>query len=146
YKLAVLQKAWFQERIGDLEGARATLQLLGRERGFEVDLDRLGYLARICERIGRPDTLRQAIYVYQHLHVHYGKLSALPRLAALSAACGARAGATSYARNYERRFARRMQRPFPAELIRGLALQYVPLQELPPLSLGAEDRAAVERD
>src|SRR5262249_42495056 len=66
YKLAVLQKAWFQERIGDLEGARATLQLLGRERGFEVDLDRLGYLARICERIGRPDTLRQAIYVYQH--------------------------------------------------------------------------------
>ena len=146
YKLAVLQKAWFQERTGELEAARATLQLLGRERGFEVDLDRLGYLARICERIGRPETLRQAIHIYQHFHVHYGKLSALPRLAALSAACGDSAGAAGYARNYERRFARRMQRPFPAELIRGLALQYVPLPELPSLSLSSEDRAAVERD
>jgi len=146
YKLAVLQKAWFQERTGELESARATLQLLGRERGFEVDLDRLGYLARICERIGRPETLRQAIHIYEHFHIHYGKLSALPRLAALSAACGDSASAAGYARNYERRFARRMQRAFPAELIRGLALQYVPLPELPSLSLGNEERAAVERD
>jgi hypothetical protein len=146
YKLAVLQKAWFQERTGELEGARSTLQQLGRERGFEIDLDRLGFLARICERIGRPDTLQQAIHVYEHLHFRYGKLSALPRLAALSAACGDSASAATYARSYEHRFARRMQKPFPAEIIRGLGLQYVPLLEFPTLTLAAEDRGTIERE
>src|SRR5262249_17251174 len=62
YKLSVLQKAWFEERTGEAERARATLQQLGRERGFETDLDRLVLLARICEQIGTPDARQQAIH------------------------------------------------------------------------------------
>lgn len=146
YKLAVLQKAWLQERTGDLEGARATLQQLGRERGFEIDLDRLGFLARICERIGTPDAIQQAIPIYEHLNLHYGKLSALPRLAALTAACSDAAKGAAYARQYERRFARRMQKPSPAEVVRALALQYIPLTELPPLALGPEEQASIDRE
>ena len=146
YKLAVLQKAWLQERTDDLEGARTTLQLLGRDRGFEIDLDRLAFLARICERIGTPDAIQQAIHIHEHLNLHLGKLSALPRLAALTAAFGDAAKASEYTRQYERRFARRMQKPSPAEVVRALALQYIPLSELPPIPLGPEEQASIYRE
>lgn len=146
YKLAVLQKAWIQERTHELEGARATLGRLGRERGFETDLDRLSFLARVCERIGTRESLGQALHIYEYLNLHRGKLSVLPRLAALSQARGNHRQAAAYTREYERRFARRMQRPLPSEVVRALSLHYIPLSHLPPLSLAPEERAAVERE
>lgn len=149
YQLAVLQKAWLQDRMDDLEGARSTLEQLGRIRGFETDLDRLAFLARVCERLGTPDTLRQALHIYEHLHVQHGKLSALPRLARLSRATGAVEAAERYQREFERRFSRRMQKPSAPEIIRGLLLRYVPLALARPCFASASRGAAaaeVERE
>ncbi|MBI3182231.1 MAG: tetratricopeptide repeat protein [Myxococcales bacterium] len=130
FKLAVLQKAYFQERMDDLQGARATLVQLGRQRGFETDVDRLGFLARLCERAATPETLEQALHIYEHLHLHHGKLSALPRLAALSEATGAHAQAESYLQEFDRRFSRRMHEPTENDLLRALSLRYLPLGEV----------------
>ncbi|HYO54871.1 S16 family serine protease [Archangium sp.] len=146
YKLAVLQKAWFQEHTDDPQGARATLEKLGRERGFETDLDRLAFLARVCERIGTPAITDQALHIYEHLNVHYGKLSALPRLAALYAAKGDAEKAAVYARQYARRFSRRMHKPEPREYVHALAAHYVPLSWLSPMSVSEEELAAVVRE
>jgi tetratricopeptide (TPR) repeat protein len=146
YKLAVLQKAWFQERMDDPQDARATLEKLGRERGFETDLDRLAFLARVCERIGTPASKDQALHIYEHLNVHYGKLSALPRLAALYAAKGDQERAAMYARQYMRRFSRRMHKPEPREYIHALAAHYVPLSWLSPMLVNGEEHAAVVRE
>jgi len=145
-KLAVLQKAWFQERTDDLESAHATLQAFGRERGFEVDFDRLGFLARICERLGTPAALSQAIHIHEHLNIHFGKLSSLPRLVALYQAIGDSARAEAYSREFQRRFARRMQKPLVPEIVHALARHYVRLSAFPRLSIGAEDSAGVERE
>ena len=139
YKLAVLQKAWIQERTDDLAGAQQTLQQLGRERGFETDLDRLGFLARVCERLGTSDSTEQALHIYEHLNLRHGKLSALPRLAALNAQRGDQAKARAYAAEYERRFTKRMQKPSAAELLRALALRYIPLGRVSRGPLTAED-------
>jgi tetratricopeptide (TPR) repeat protein len=146
YKLAILQTAWFQERTGELETARATLQQLGRERGFETDLDRLVLLARICEEIGTPQAREQAIYIQEHLHLRYGKLSALPRLSVLCAASGDHVRSAAYRRSFERRFARRMQRPTAAEIVRALAAHYLPLAELPAIAIDEEQRASLARE
>jgi tetratricopeptide (TPR) repeat protein len=146
YKLAVLQKAWFQERTDDLPGARETLVKLGREQGFETDLDRLGFLARVCERVGTPDALKQALHIYEHLNVQHGKLSSLPKVAALSRASGDLPSAERYEREFQRRFSRRMQKPSPSDVVRALALEYVPLSSLSPRSVEPEDHAAVERE
>lgn len=131
YKLAVLQRAWFQERMDDLGGARRTLQQLGHERGFETDVDRLGFLARVCERIDDRAAHEQALNIYEHLDLQYGKLTALPHIAALRAQLGDRDGAAEATREYERRFARRMQKPSLAETVRALMQAYVPLERLP---------------
>jgi tetratricopeptide (TPR) repeat protein len=146
YKLAVLQKAWFQEHTDDLQGARATLEKLGRERGFETDLDRLAFLARVCERIGTPAIQDQALHIYEHLNVHFGKLSALPRLAALYAAKGEGEKAAVYAHQYARRFCRRQHKPEPREYVHALAIHYVPLSRLSPMPLSEEEHAAVIRE
>jgi predicted Zn-dependent protease len=143
YKLAVLQKAWFQERTGELQAARVTLARLGRERGFETDIDRLAYLARVCERIGTPDALRQALHIYEHLNVHHGKLSALPRLAALSRATGAPDLAEAYQREFERRFLKRMHRPTAADVVRALSGCYVPLADVARFRPRPEDAEAL---
>jgi hypothetical protein len=144
YKLAVLQKAWIQERTDDLEAARQTLEQLGRERGFETDLDRLGFLARVCERLNTPTSTEQAAHIYEHLNLRHGKLSALPRLAALCAKSGDITKARAYAGEYERRFMKRMQKPSPAELLRALALRYIPLERVGAPDIGPEDSADCE--
>jgi tetratricopeptide (TPR) repeat protein len=133
YKLAVLQRAWFQERMDDLDGARRTLQRLGHERGFETDIDRLGFLARVCERIDNRSAQEQALNIYEHLDLQYGKLTALPHIAGLRAQLGDRAGAANATREYERRFSRRMHQPSFAEAVRTLMQAYVPLERLPRL-------------
>ncbi len=140
YKLAILQKAWIQDRTGDVEGAHATLHALGRERGFETDLDRLGFLAKLCERIGTPASLHQAVHIYEHLSARHGKLTALPRLAQLNAALGELELAARYTAEYERRFARRMQKPSPAETLRAIAMHYVPLDRVVIEKASDEDR------
>lgn len=144
YKLAVLQKAWFQERTDDLGGARATLEKLGRERGFETDVDRLGFLARVCERLGTEDALHQALYIYDHLHAHHGRLSALPHLATLAEALGQTERAKAHQREYLRRFAQRLHLPTLADRVCALAAVYLPLDELPCQQVDPESRHAAE--
>ena len=56
YKLAVLARAWIAELSGDLDGAREILEELGRERGFENDLDRALALTRIYPQLGDRGT------------------------------------------------------------------------------------------
>src|SRR5207248_10864917 len=41
YRLSVLADAWISELSGDLEAACLALEQLGREPGFEADLDRV---------------------------------------------------------------------------------------------------------
>lgn len=144
YKLAVLQKAWIQERSDNLDGARDTLEQLGRERGFETDLDRLTFLAGVCERIGSVSSIEKALHIYKHLNVQYGKLSALPRLAALHERRGNVEQAERHLAEYELRFAQRMQKLQMAGVLRALALRYIPLDRVPALRWKANDRAECE--
>src|SRR5262249_45490537 len=123
-KLAVLQEAWFLERTGDLQRARSVLHEMGSVRGFELDLDRLSFMARICHQLGTPESIHQPLHVYESLTLHYGKLSALPALAALHRTRGEQQQADAYAAQFERRFLKRMQRLAPAERVYAASLYY----------------------
>ncbi len=144
YKLAVFQRAWIHERIGDLEAARATLEKLGRERGFETDFERLSFLARICERVGSRIAAKKALHIYQHVNHQYGNLSALPRLSALHRQLEQPADAERCEAEYERRFSQRMQKLAPSQYLRALALAYVPLDRIAIARLSDEDRSACD--
>jgi tetratricopeptide (TPR) repeat protein len=144
YKLAVFQRAWIHERIGDLDAARATLEKLGRERGFETDFERLSFLARICERVGSRVAAKKALHIYQHVNMQYGNLSALPRLSSLHRQLDEEDAARRYDAEYERRFSQRMQRLAPSQTLRALALAYVPLDRVARPRLHADDRSACD--
>ena len=60
HKLAVLAEAWIAELAGDLAGACAILERMGKERGFENDSDRALALARSYEEPG-PRALEKAV-------------------------------------------------------------------------------------
>src|SRR5262249_46064090 len=63
YKLSVLAEAWISELMGDLEAACAILERLGRERGFEADLDRVTLLVGVYELIGTREKLEAAVNI-----------------------------------------------------------------------------------
>lgn len=130
YKLAVLAKAWIAEMSGDLDVACATLEELGRERGFETDTDRVLSLARVYERLGTRDRLEKAAHVFRFLERSFEKMSAVARLARIYQ----RLDDPERAREYERRwlaaFEARMHRPTLAESARVAATRYVPLEWL----------------
>ncbi len=130
YKLAVLANAWIAELSGDLDAARAILESLGKDRGFETDSDRVLALARLYERIGTKDLLEKAVNVYQHFERSYEKVSVLGHLASLYRLLGRKEEAAGYERRFLELFRRRMHRPSFADVVRAAARHYLPLDKL----------------
>jgi Lon protease (S16) C-terminal proteolytic domain len=147
YKLAMLANAWIAELSGDLELASELLERLGKERGFETDLDRLLALVRLYERIGNPERLDAAVKICRHLlrefdRRHIEKISLYSQLAGLHR----RLGETDAAAECEQQFLagvrRRMHRPSFAEVVEVAARRYLPLERLQALRLTPEEPPA----
>src|SRR5207249_6346476 len=130
YKLSVLGSAWIAELTGDFEEARAVLENLGNERGFETDGDRILALARIYERIGSRELLEKAVHIYEHLERSFERVSVLGHLAAIHRTLGNVAETADYERRFLRLFRLRMHKPPLADVVRVAARRYVPLAKL----------------
>jgi hypothetical protein len=130
YKLAVLAKAWIAEMSGDLPLACATLEDLGRERGFETDTDRVLSLARVYERLGTRETLWKAVRVLQFVERSFEKMSAVARLACIYRRLGEAEPAETYGRRWLASFEMRMHRLSLVEAAQVAATWYVPLEWL----------------
>lgn len=133
YKLAVLAKAWVSELSGDLEPARAILEELGRERGFETDSDRILALARLYEQIGTKELLEKAVHIYEFFARSFEKVSVLGHLASLHRKLAHHEEAERYEERFVALFRRRMHRPTRSEATRAAARAYVPLLKLEPV-------------
>lgn len=134
-KLAVLAKAWISELSGDGAGARAVLEQLGRERGFESDPDRLSALARLYERDGTRELLVKALNIYRHFEGQEPRVSVVGHLARLHRQLGHAAEAAACEARFLALFRRRMHRPTLADASRIAASRYVPLHKLCRLQL-----------
>jgi tetratricopeptide (TPR) repeat protein len=133
YKLAVLARAWIAELAGELDTARIALEDLGRERGFETDLDRIALLVVIYERLGAPEQLEKAVHICQYLERTFKKISVLGRLAVLYARLGEDEKAALYQQRALDAFRERMHRPTFAEVVEDAARVYLPLERLSSL-------------
>lgn len=130
YKLAVLAEAWLAELSGDFSEARAVLEHLGTERGFETDTDRVLALERIYERIGTPEALEAAVNICLYLERTFHKISVLSRLAALYRRLDQPSRAAEYEARYLSAFRKRMHRLSLADIARVAARHYLPLPRL----------------
>jgi tetratricopeptide (TPR) repeat protein len=142
YKLAVLAEAWIAELTGDLDGARAILELLGEERGFENDLDRALALARVYERLGDPETLEKALYVCGFLArtlATFERVISLGRLARLSRALDRPEEAEGYEGAFLAAYHTAMHRASRAEVTAVAAGRHLPLAALTAARLTPPD-------
>ena len=133
FKLAVLSRAWIAELSGDLEAARLVLEALGRERGFESDLDRALALERVYEHLGGPENLEKAIQVCEFLArtlLSFERVTTLGRLAALHRTLGRVDEAARYEREFVEGFHVRMHRVSLAVATGVAAGHYIPLSKL----------------
>jgi hypothetical protein len=135
YKLGVIAGSWLAEVCGDLVGARAELERLGAERGYEHDFDRLLALVRVYDRLGTPDAIEAAAKICRHLlakldEKRVEKLSVLGQLAALERRAGRREIAEQLDARFREAFRRRMHRASLLDLVRVAAGEYIPLEEL----------------
>ncbi len=136
FGLATMAEAWIAELAGDLVGARAILEELGRERGFESDTDRALALARIYEQIGEPPDLEKAVHVCEYLARTLSadeSVSTLGRLASLCRALGRGEYAARYAQMFLEAFQLRMHRVSLQTATAVAARCYVPLASLPKI-------------
>jgi hypothetical protein len=130
FKRAVLLNARICELAGDLYSAQHILEELGREAGYEVDLDRGLALARIYEQLERSEDLEKAIHILGFIHRRIGGVSILKRLSILHRRLGDRALFTEYARRHDSAFRRSMLRPSLSEVIAVASETFVPLEQL----------------
>ncbi len=135
YKLAVLAAAWIAEMSGDLAAARAQLEALGLERGFEHDLDRLLALVRIYDQIDDPETIDAAAKICRHVlreleTAGVEKISLLSRLASLERRAGNDAHADELGHAFLAGVRRRMHRPSLGDMVHVAACDYIPLAVL----------------
>ncbi len=133
FKLAVLAESWIAELSGDLADSCAILEDLGKERGFEGDVDRALALARVYEQLGDPDHLAKAINVCEFLARTlrtFESVATLGRLAALHRALAHDEEAAHYEQLFLAAFQHRMHRLSLAEVTAVAALVYVPLDRL----------------
>lgn len=135
YKLARLASAWIAELSGDLLEACSALEALGRERGFETDLDRVLALVGLYERIGTQERLEAALHICLYLQANFEKISVLGRLASLTRRLGRDQASRDYEGQYLAAFRRRMHRPTFGEVVRVAAERYLPLPKLVRLHL-----------
>ncbi len=139
YRLAVMADAWIAELSGDLERARAVLERLGDERGFETDGDRIMALARVYERIGAPELLEKATHIYRHLERNFERVTVLGRLASLYRRLGNREEAARYGDRFLGLFRERMHRPSLSDVSRVASRRYIPLAKLDRIHLAERD-------
>lgn len=131
YKLAKLAGAWISELSGDVEGAARILEVLGEERGFATDVDRVRALVSLYQRIGTRQKLEAAVHICTYL-MRRGRedIHVLAQLAALHKRLGDRALADQYERAYLVAFRHSMNRPSRFEAVGVAATHYIPLQRL----------------
>jgi len=133
YKLAVLGQAWIAELSGDLDLARRILEDLGRERGFEEDVDRALALTRIYPQLRGAENLRKAVHVCEFLARtlrSFQQVCALGTLAALHRELGDLEEAARWDAEFLAAFQIKMYRVSLAEAIAVAARRYVPLDKL----------------
>ena len=130
YKLAVMAKAWIAELTGDFELACHVLEALGKDRGFETDVDRALSLARIYERIGTRERLEKAVHVFRYLDRSFEKVSALSHLASLYRKLGNEPLAREYERRFTESFERRMHRVSLAQVAKVASVRFIPIERL----------------
>jgi tetratricopeptide (TPR) repeat protein len=156
YKLAVMADAWIAELTGDFELACRVLETLGKDRGFETDVDRALSLARIYERIGTRERLEKAVHVFRYLDRSFEKVSALSHLASLYRKLGNEPQAREYERRFTESFERRMHRVSLAEVAKVASEHFIPIERLrairtvtyadePPPSSAPERAKAIAR-
>jgi tetratricopeptide (TPR) repeat protein len=139
-KLAVLALAWIAELSGELDRARQVLEELGRERGFETDVDRALALARVYEKIGTPELLDGAIHIFEHLARQGEKISTFGHLTGLYRRVGRDDDARRAAERFLRVFRRRMHRVSFEEAVHAASVRYLPLSRLARLPDSGERR------
>ncbi len=135
YKMAAMRAAWIAEIGGDVEAARLRLEALGRDKGFEHDLDRLFALARVCVRIGAGEALASAARICRHVladHEREGReqLSLLGHLAMVERRAGNLEVAVELDERFLRATRRRMHRATLHDLVRTAATDYLPISRL----------------
>src|SRR2546425_381595 len=128
YRLSVLADAWISELSGDLEAACAALEQLGRERGFEADLDRVTTLVGLYELIGTRDKLEAAVNICRFLERSFGPRFVAGRLALLERRLGHEAEARCYEERHLAAYRRWMHRPTFSEVVRVAARRALPLE------------------
>src|SRR5262245_41656362 len=129
-KLAVLGQAWIAELSGELERARSLLEDLGRERGYETDVDRALALARVYEKIGTPELLDGAIHIFEHLARQGEKISVFGHLTALYPRVGRDEDGRRAGARFLQVFRRRMHRVSFEEAVQAASVRYLPLSRL----------------
>ena len=145
YRLAVLAEAWICEMIGDLPTASETLERLGRERGYETDLNRLTALASLYERMGSREKLEAAVNIWRFLERSIGAGPVLGRLAVLHRRLEQPEGAEEYERRDVAAFRARMHRPSFADVVEVASRDHLPLARLRALQLRREDARPATR-
>jgi Lon protease (S16) C-terminal proteolytic domain len=134
YKLSVLAEAWISELSGDLEAACSALEHLGRERGFEADLDRVMALVGLYELVGTRDKLEAAVNICRFLERNFGPRFVAGRLALLQRRLGREAEAVRSEAQHLTAYRRWMHRPTFAEVVRVAARRLLPLERLRALT------------
>jgi tetratricopeptide (TPR) repeat protein len=133
FKLAVLAQSWIAELSGDLADSCAILEELGKERGFEGDVDRALALARVYEQLGDPEHLAKAVNVCEYLARTlrtFESVATLGRLAALHRALAHDEEAAAYEQLFLAAFQHRMHRLSLADATAVAAHVYIPLDQL----------------
>lgn len=142
FKLALLEKSFLLESIGQFDGAVQTLERLGGTRGFEVDRDRLLCLARTYERRNTGDDLSRAMKVYSYLYEQTGASEYLSRMARLAERKQDTAAAAKLNAEFMRAFRVEQQELELPELLEAATLCFVPLAMLKPLAPPREELEA----
>jgi len=135
YKLAVLAESWLYELIGDLEVAGEILETLGRERGFETDIDRLLALVGLYEKSASRERLESAVNICRYLEEHSADTSVIGRLAILQRRLGNQQEATEYEARHLALYRRMMHRADFDDVVSVAARQFIPLELLRNLRL-----------
>jgi len=135
YKLAVLAEAWLYELIGDLEVAGEILETLGRERGFETDLDRLLALVSLYEKSATRERLESAVNICRYLEQHSAETSIIGRLAILHRRLGNQEEASQYEERHLTLYRRMMHRADFDDVVSVAARHFLPLEMLRKLRL-----------
>lgn len=135
YKLAVLAEAWLYELIGDLEVAGEILETLGRERGFETDLDRLLALVSLYEKSASRERLESAVNICRYLEQHSAETSVIGRLAILHRRLGNQEESSEYEARHLALYRRMMHRADFDDVVSVAARHFLPLEMLRKLRL-----------